>query len=43
MVSDECTVFLEAHGFSVFQCYNADVFENLTGVLDGVLLQLERF
>ena len=36
------TAFLEARGFRVFRCYNADVFENLTGVLDGVLLRLER-
>jgi len=27
-------------GYRVFRCYNADVFENLNGVLDGILLKL---
>ena len=35
------TNFLKKMGYRVFRCYNADVFENLTGVLDGILLQLE--
>jgi len=36
------TKFLEKMGYRVFRCYNADVFENLNGVLDGILLQLEK-
>ena len=34
--------FLESCGYCVFRCYNADVFENIDGVLDGILLQLEE-
>jgi very-short-patch-repair endonuclease len=36
------TVFLEARGYRVFRCDNADVFENLNGLLDGILLQLVK-
>ncbi len=36
------TEYLERVGFRVFRCYNADVFENITGVLDGILIQLEK-
>ena len=36
------TAFLESCGYRVFRCYNADVFENIDGVLDGILLQLEK-
>ena len=35
------TAFLEARGYSVFRCNNADVYENLVGVLDGILARLE--
>jgi very-short-patch-repair endonuclease len=34
------TVYLQSLGHRVFRCYNADVFENLNGVLDGILLKL---
>ena len=36
------TEYLEHCGYRVFRCYNADVFENLTGVLDGILIRLEK-
>ena len=36
------TAFLEGCGYRVLRCYNADVFENIVGVLDGILLQLEE-
>ena len=36
------TEFLESCGYRVFRCYNADVFENIDGVIDGILLQLEK-
>jgi very-short-patch-repair endonuclease len=36
------TEYLELMGYRVFRCYNADVFENVTGVLDGILIQLEK-
>jgi very-short-patch-repair endonuclease len=35
------TAFLEAQGYRVMRCTNMDVFENLTGVLDTILLALE--
>ena len=34
------TAYLHALGYRVFRCYNIDVFENLDGVLDGILLKL---
>jgi very-short-patch-repair endonuclease len=36
------TKFLETKGFIVFRVWNADVYENLNGVLDGILLELEK-
>jgi very-short-patch-repair endonuclease len=36
------TKYLEQMGYRVFRCYNADVFENITSVLDGILIQLEQ-
>ena len=36
------TAFLEACGYRVFRCYNDDVYKNVTGVLDGILIQLEK-
>ena len=36
------TAFLEARGYRVFRCYNADVFENLNCALDGILMVLEK-
>jgi very-short-patch-repair endonuclease len=38
----ERTVFLESKGWRVFRCSNGDVYENLNGTLDGILLTLER-
>ena len=35
------TKYLEALGYSVVRCYNAEVYENLNGVLDSILLKLE--
>ena len=35
------TVYLQSHGYQVFRCHNIDVFENLNGVLDGILLRLK--
>ena len=37
----ERTAYLGAVGYRVFRFYNADVFENLSGVLEGILLRLE--
>ncbi|MDE2383434.1 MAG: endonuclease domain-containing protein [Alphaproteobacteria bacterium] len=34
------TQYLQSAGFEVFRCNNMDVFENLNGVLDGLLLKL---
>jgi len=34
------TAFLQAEGFRVMRCWNDDVFTNLEGVLDGILLRL---
>jgi len=39
---DQRTEHLEKFGYRVFRCYNADVFENLNGVLDGILIALEQ-
>ncbi len=36
------TVFLESKGFSVFRVDNADVYENMAGVLDGLIMLLEK-
>jgi very-short-patch-repair endonuclease len=36
------TEYLERMGYRVFRCYNTDVFENITGVLDGILIQLDK-
>jgi very-short-patch-repair endonuclease len=36
------TAFLQAEGFRVMRCWNDDVFMNLEGVLEGILLQLEE-
>ena len=34
------TAHLQTLGYKIFRCYNIDVFKNLTGVLDGILLEL---
>jgi very-short-patch-repair endonuclease len=34
------TSFLQAEGFCVMRCWNDDVFTNLEGVLDSILLRL---
>ncbi len=34
------TLYLESLGYRVFRCYNINVFENLNGVLEGILLEL---
>ncbi|MEO6607287.1 MAG: DUF559 domain-containing protein [Aestuariivirga sp.] len=34
------TAFLNAQGYRVIRCFNADVFENLNGVLDTFLIAL---
>ena len=36
------TAFLEARSYKVFRCYNDDVYKNIVGVLDGILIQLEK-
>ena len=36
------TEYLKLMGYCVFRCYNADVFQNITGVLDGILIQLKK-
>ena len=36
------TAYLEAGGYRVFRCYNDDVYKNIIGVLDGILIQLEK-
>jgi very-short-patch-repair endonuclease len=36
------TAFLNEQGYRVMRCFNADVFENLNGVLDTILIMLER-
>jgi very-short-patch-repair endonuclease len=36
------TAFLEGQGWRVLRVWNADVFENLIGVCDSILLALER-
>ena len=33
--------FLEAKGYTIFRCTNTDVYENLDGVIAGLLLVLE--
>ncbi len=35
------TAYLQSLGYRIFRCYNIDVFENLNGVLDGILLELK--
>ncbi len=35
------TAFLNTQGYRVMRCTNLDIFENLTGVLDTILLALE--
>ena len=35
------TAFLNEQGYRVMRCYNADVFENLSGVLDTILIALQ--
>jgi very-short-patch-repair endonuclease len=35
------TVYLQTQGYRVMRCWNADVFENLNGVLDTILIELE--
>ena len=37
------TKYLESLGFRVFRCYNTDVYQNLDGVLEGILLALAHF
>ena len=39
---DNRTKFLESLGFHVFRCYNTDVYQNLDGVLEGILLALTK-
>jgi very-short-patch-repair endonuclease len=34
------TAFLNERGYRVIRCFNSDVFENLTGVLDTILIAL---
>ncbi len=34
------SAFLQTEGFRVMRCWNDDVFTNLEGVLDGILLRL---
>ena len=34
------STFLQVEGFRVMRCWNDDVFTNLEGVLDGILLRL---
>jgi very-short-patch-repair endonuclease len=36
------TEFLKTKGFTVYRVSNYDVFTNMTGVLDGILLALEQ-
>ena len=36
------TMFLESKGYVVFRVWNSDVYQNLGGVLDGILRMLER-
>ena len=36
------TLLLEKTGYRVVRCLNADVFENLEGVLDTILLKLQE-
>ena len=35
------TAFLEDCGYRVFRCFNDDVYKNITGVLDRILIQLD--
>ena len=35
------TVFLNEQGYRVLRCVNADVFENLEGVMDSIFIALE--
>ncbi len=42
VAADRCrTAYLEAEGYAVFRAWNADVYENLNGVLEGLLKVLE--
>ena len=34
--------YLGELGYAVFRCYNIDLYENLDGVLDGILLKLNE-
>ena len=34
------TKYLESLGYRVFRCYNTDVYQNLDGVLEGIILAL---
>ncbi len=36
------TAFLNERGYRVMRCFNVDVFENLNGVLDTILIALEN-
>ena len=36
------TEILQSMGYRVFRCFNLDVYENLNGVLDGILLKLNE-
>jgi very-short-patch-repair endonuclease len=36
------TAFLEAKGYVVFRAWNSDIYENLEGVLDGLLQVLKN-
>ena len=35
------TKYLGALGYNVFRCYNAEIYENLDGVLESILLKLQ--
>ena len=36
------TRYLESLGYRVFRCYNTDVYQNLDGVLEGILIALSN-
>ena len=36
------TKYLESLGYRVFRCYNAEVYENLDGILESILIALSK-
>ena len=36
------TKYLESLGYRVFRCYNAEVYENLDGILESILIALSE-